>query len=309
MVLEAVGLTKDFGSVRAVENVTFSIGAGEVVGFLGPNGAGKSTTMRMLLGLIRPSAGKAVILGEVVRPGADCLRRVGATVDRPAVYPHLSARANVLAFTSAAGISDGRVKADRALEAVGLDPSLSTAAGRFSTGMRQRLATALALVREPAVVILDEPSDGLDPLGAAHLRELLVSVASSGAAVLLSSHRLTEVERVCSRVAMIVSGRLVAQGSLAELLGPATELRLSFADGHACAAAAAILDSVGAAPRTESLGMTLTSSLDRVTSAEQLAFLAGAGLSPTGIEQRARSLEELFIDLARPADVRVGSGR
>jgi ABC-2 type transport system ATP-binding protein len=214
-IIEATGLTKHYGPVAAVDGLSFSVEAGQVVGFLGPNGAGKTTTLRMLLGLVRPDKGNAVIDGEPYTslPAPAC--RVGAVLEASNCHPGRTARNHLRAQALAAGIDPGR--ADDVLDLVGLAAAADRRAGTFSLGMRQRLGLAAALLGDPDVLILDEPTNGLDPEGVRWLRDLVRDMAADGIAVLVSSHLLAEVAQTVDAVIIINSGRLVAEAPIGEL--------------------------------------------------------------------------------------------
>jgi ABC-2 type transport system ATP-binding protein len=214
-IIEAIGLTKYYGQVAAVDGLSFSVEAGQVVGFLGPNGAGKTTTLRMLLGLIRPDEGNAVVDGEPYTSLRAPACRVGAMLEASNCHPGRNARNHLRIQALAAGIDPGR--ADDALNLVGLSEAACRRAGTFSLGMRQRLSLAAALVADPGVLILDEPANGLDPEGVRWLRDLIRDRAANGAAVLVSSHLLAEVAQTVDAVIIINSGRLVAEAPIGEL--------------------------------------------------------------------------------------------
>ncbi len=211
------GLTKSFGALRAVDGLSFTVEPGTVTGFLGPNGSGKSTTLRMILGLVAPDAGRATLGGrryaELPRPTDE----VGAVLDATGFHPARSGRDHLRVYCTANGYPVRR--ADEVLDVVGLSGAARRPVRGYSLGMRQRLALAGALLGDPAVLVLDEPANGLDPEGMAWLRRLLRDLAAAGRAVLVSSHVLFELEQLVDRVVVIAAGRLVAQGSLAELVG------------------------------------------------------------------------------------------
>src|SRR6266487_7071186 len=215
VVIETTGLTKRYGSgVLAVSDLDLAVRRGEVYGFLGPNGAGKTTTLRMLVGLIRPTAGTARVLGQP--PGVSgALGRIGSLIEAPAFYPYLSGRDNLRVVARFCGVAEERV--DAALEEVGMRARGSDRFSTYSLGMRQRLGVAGALIKEPEVLILDEPTGGLDPQGVVEMRELIRSLGQRGRTVMLSSHLLGEVEQTCDRIGVIQTGRLVAEGTLEEL--------------------------------------------------------------------------------------------
>jgi ABC-2 type transport system ATP-binding protein len=214
-IIEAAGLTKHYGPVAAVDELSFTVEAGQVVGFLGPNGAGKTTTLRMLLGLVRPDAGSALIDGQPYTslPAPAC--RVGAVLEASNCHPGRSARDHLRIQALAAGLDPSR--ADDVLDLVGLTDAADRRAGKFSLGMRQRLGLATALLADPDVLILDEPTNGLDPEGVRWLRDLIRDMATGGTAVLVSSHLLAEVAQTVDSVIIINSGRLVAQSPIGEL--------------------------------------------------------------------------------------------
>jgi ABC-2 type transport system ATP-binding protein len=223
LAIETRRLSKRFpNGVLAVDDVAMHVRRGEVYGFLGPNGAGKTTTLRMLLGLCRPSAGEARVAGE--QPGtAAGLRRIGALIEAPGFYPYLSGRENLRVVARMAGDAALR-RVDEVLDLVDLTSRAGRKFATYSTGMKQRLGVAAALLKDPQLLILDEPSNGLDPQGMAEMRRLIKDIAGDGRTVLLSSHLLGEVEQICDRVGVIHSGRLVRESTLAEMRGEPTLL-------------------------------------------------------------------------------------
>ena len=217
--IQADGLTRRYGRRRAVEQLTFAVTAGQICALLGPNGAGKTSTMRMLVGLARPDAGTARIAGQPVHLGAPVLRRVSVLIDGPAFVPHLTGTANLRLLWAASrrawpprGLTD-------ALDLAGLGSAIDRKVRGYSTGMKQRLMLAHAVMREPDVLILDEPATGLDPAEVRALRQHLAARAAGGATVLISSHQLAEVQLLASHVIVLHHGRLVADGPLDTLLG------------------------------------------------------------------------------------------
>ena len=217
-VIETRGLTKAFGAIRAVDDLSLQVPRGGVFGLLGPNGSGKTTTMGMLLGLIRPTSGGIWLFEdpvEGVRPQA--LRRIGAIVEEPSFYPYLSGRNNLRYFQGICGDASSQ-DVDRLLELVGLSERANSKFNTYSMGMKQRLGIAYALLGDPEVLFFDEPTNGLDPAGMNEVRSLIRRLGSSGSTVLLSSHLLYEVEQVCDSVAILSRGRLVAQGNVHQIL-------------------------------------------------------------------------------------------
>src|SRR6266853_351834 len=216
-IVETHSLTKRYGSgVLAVNSVDMSVRRGEVYGFLGPNGAGKTTTLRMLVGLIRPTSGTAVVAGH--QPGEPAgLARIGSLIESPGFYPYLSGRENLRVVADLASVHRKRV--EEVLDIVELSSRAGRKCGTYSTGMKQRLGVAAALLKDPELLILDEPTNGLDPQGMAEMRKLIKDIGQGERTVLLSSHLLGEVEAICDRVGVISNGRLVTQSTVQELLG------------------------------------------------------------------------------------------
>jgi ABC-2 type transport system ATP-binding protein len=214
--IDVQGISKHFGSVLAVEDLSFSVARGRIVGFLGPNGAGKTTTLRMVLGLVNPSAGRATIDGRAYGELEDPVRTVGALLDGGMLHPGRSGRNHLRAIARSAGIDEVRVQ--ELLELVALADAADRRAGGYSLGMRQRLGLAAALLGDPPVLVLDEPANGLDPQGIRWLRDFLRARAAEGRAVLVSSHVLAEVSQIADEVVVIDHGRSVAQAPLVELI-------------------------------------------------------------------------------------------
>ena len=214
--IEVAGLTKRFGPVLAVDDLSFTADEGRVVGFLGPNGAGKTTTLRMLLGLVNPTSGRAVVQGSRYGELGDPVHTVGSVLDGGMFHPGRSGRNHLRALAKAAGIGDARV--DELLQLVALSDAANRRAGGYSLGMRQRLGLAAALLGDPQVLVLDEPANGLDPQGIRWLRDFLRTLAKEGRAVLVSSHVLAEVAQTADDVVVINKGRSVAQAPLTEIM-------------------------------------------------------------------------------------------
>ena len=219
--IELIGLTKRYGPRTAVDGLTLTVRPGEVTGFLGPNGAGKSTTMRLILGLDRPTAGTALVAGKTLAEHHAPLQAIGALLDAKGVHPNRSARNHLRALAATTGIDDGRV--DEVLRIVGLDGVAATRAGRFSLGMGQRLGLAAALLGDPAVVMLDEPINGLDPEGIVWMRKMLRHLADEGRTVFVSSHLMTEMALVADRFVIIGRGRLLADLTAADVQAHAVQ--------------------------------------------------------------------------------------
>ena len=290
--VETSGLGKRYGSISAVRDLNISVRRGEVYGFLGPNGAGKTTTLRMLLGLIKPSSGTAKVLGE--EPGSPLsLQGVGALVESPAFYPYLSGRDNLRLMADYCGAPHQRV--DEVLEQVELAGRARDKFKKYSLGMKQRLGVAAALLKDPELLILDEPTNGLDPKGMADMRALIRRVGHGERTVLLSSHLLGEVEQVCDRVGVIHKGELLTEGTVDELRGgggilvkvePVEEAR-KIAAGLAWVGGAKIED-----------GM-LVLEVDPEKAAEINARLVSEGLRVSELRPVGISLEDAFLELTR----------
>ena len=226
--IEAHDVSKRYRRVNAVDHVTLAVRPGQVCALLGPNGAGKTSTMRILVGLSRPDTGHARIAGEPVSLGAPVLRRTGVLIDGPAFVPHLSGLRNLKLLWAAARQPWPPPGLDAALDLAGLGPALDRRVKGYSTGMKQRLALAQAMMREPDVLILDEPANGLDPAEIRALRRHLAARAATGAAVLVSSHLLAEVQQLATHIVVMNRGRLIAAGPLTDVLGEAGNLEDAF---------------------------------------------------------------------------------
>jgi ABC-2 type transport system ATP-binding protein len=225
------GLTKRLGrGVPALDGLDLVVQAGQIVGLAGPNGAGKSVTMKILLGLVRPSAGRVELFGEPARPGAKALARVGALVDGPGFVPHLSGIENLRLSARMAGAAVSEDEIDRAVEIAGLGEALERPFATYSHGMRYRLGLAQALLGEPELLLLDEPTTGLDPAHVVEIRAAIAAAAARGATVLFSSHQLSEIERVCTHAAVMRGGRLISFGSVAGLRGAHASLDAAYLD-------------------------------------------------------------------------------
>lgn len=288
-VVVARGLTKRYRSgVLAVDAVDLQVNRGEVYGFLGPNGAGKTTTMRMLLGLIRPTSGSVTVLGQP--PGAPAgLSRIGALVESPGFYPYLSGRDNLRVLARYAGVPDSRV--EEVLGVAGLSDRAGDTFSRYSLGMKQRLGVASTLLNDPDLLVLDEPTNGLDPAGMADMRRLIARLGAEGRAVLLSSHQLGEVEQVCDRVGVISGGRVIAESTVAELRGQAELVVVATPLADAARAAAALLGESAVQRR----GDALRCQIDPARVGELNRALVRAGVDVTELRRDERSLEEVFL--------------
>jgi ABC-type multidrug transport system ATPase subunit len=287
------GLTKTYGHVRAVDAVDLDVREGDVYGFLGANGSGKTTTVRMLLGLVMANDGEAELFGEPMpKSSSTVLPRIGALVEGPGAYPHLSGRANLALFDAAAGPrvrrADRQARIGEVLEQVGLDPSDKRPTKAYSLGMKQRLGLAAALVRRPPLLVLDEPTNGLDPQGIRDIRELLLALNREGTTIFLSSHLLAEIEQMSTRVGVLDRGRLVLQQDMADIRAATGLVRVRTPD---VGAAIALLDG---RVRQRDTGEVVVRADD---TAELNARLVGAGVRVTGLEPVRRTLEQVVLEV------------
>ena len=295
------GLTKRYGRVVAVDGVDLKVREGDRYGFLGPNGSGKTTLVRLLLGLVYATSGEIEVLGErVPAHSGDVLPKIGALVEGPAAYPHLSGRQN-LRLLDAAGAGGARRtrkrRIEEALEQVGLDGVDRRPVRAYSLGMRQRLGIAAALLRQPVLLILDEPTNGLDPRGIREIRDLLIRLNENGTTVFLSSHLLSEVEQLCTRVGIVDRGRLVLQDDLMNLRTPTGNVLVRTPD---VATVASLLD-----------GQVLERDGDRLVirhgdPAALNALLVGEGVRVAAIEQQRQTLEDVVLDVTGHGSDRIG---
>ena len=287
-------LTKRYGALTAVDTLDLEVRAGEVYGFLGPNGAGKTTTLRMVLGLIRPTTGEVRLFGRAPAAGAD---QVGALIEGPAFYPYLSGCDNLRVMARHARVPDSRIAA--VLDQVDLTMRAGDKYATYSLGMKQRLGVAAALLKDPKLVVLDEPTNGLDPAGMADMRTLIRRLGAAGCTVLLSSHLMTEVQELCDRVGVISGGRMVAESTVAELRGDRT-LRV-VADPLDSAARVVAARWGADCVRADDGALDIT--LDPAQAAAVNAELVAAGISVSELTTRERSLEQAFFDLTEHTHV------
>src|SRR3954468_22580164 len=229
--IEAVGLSKRFGPVQAVNELSFVVEPGSICGLLGPNGAGKTTTVRLAVGLIRADKGRSTMLGEEVHPSSPVLRRVGLLVEKPAFVPYLSGLKNLQLHWAAGGESWPPPGLDAAIELANLGDAIDRKVRGYSQGMRQRLGIAQALMHTPDLPVPDEPTNGMDPAETRRMRVGLAALQARGTTVLLSSHLLAEVEQICSHVLVVDHGRLVAAGTVADIIGSSQSATIEVDDG------------------------------------------------------------------------------
>ncbi|HEX7472179.1 MAG TPA: ABC transporter ATP-binding protein, partial [Candidatus Limnocylindrales bacterium] len=292
--IDTTGLTKRYGSTTALAGLTMRVASGHVFGFLGPNGAGKTTAVKLLLGLTRPDAGEGRVLDLPLGDRA-ARARIGYLPELFRYQAWLTAREVLGLHASLAGLQSRvrRTEIDRVLEVVGLATRSRDRTGGFSKGMQQRLGLAAALLGDPALVILDEPTSALDPVGREDVRTIIRDARSRGSAVLLNSHLLTEVERVCDHVAIVRRGRVVAAGTLGDLLGqPAVRLRVSELPADRSSLAAF-------GPLTDEDGWLAIRPLDPERIPDVVATVVGLGGRVHAVDPGRRSLEDVFLDLVR----------
>ncbi|HEX9068763.1 MAG TPA: ABC transporter ATP-binding protein [Ktedonobacterales bacterium] len=321
VVLRTSSLTKRFGERTAVNALSMEVHRGDVFGLLGPNGSGKTTTLRMVLGLVWPTGGDIALFGEHVSAAnrRELLRRVGAIIEQPAFYPYLTGRENLRTVSRFAGLaaSDAtRKRIDEALELVGLALRAQDSYKTYSLGMKQRLGIAAALLTEPDLILLDEPTNGLDPAGMVEVRGLIQQLSAQGVTVLLSSHLLYEVQQVCTRVAIINQGSVVAQGKVTELLSSQASLVMGFAEPAIAEQAMRVLTeaSQSAAPWLQGLsyvapesgawtppgGWLLRADAPPERAPDITALLAAQGVYVAELRHRELSLEQYFLQLTTP---------
>lgn len=311
LVISTSKLTKAFGDLVAVNNLHLQVMRGDVFGFLGPNGSGKTTTIRMLLGLIRPTAGRAFLFGmDNADQLPNILQRVGAIVETPVFYPYLSGRDNLRTIGASSGMQVGRAnnrRFDEVLEIVDLHSYEKLAYRKYSLGMKQRLGIAAALLTDPELVMLDEPTNGLDPGGVIEIRQLIKNLASIGKTVFLSSHVLHEVQQVCNRVAILQKGRLLKQGAVSELLRSSEQVEVRMdreedtrnalhAVRQAQARGASWIKAAHVWRNQENLLMLLIDA-PKARSSEINALLSRQQLFAAEIHPREGSLEQVFLQL------------
>lgn len=314
-VISTSRLTKAFGKLVAVNDLHLEVMRGDVFGFLGPNGSGKTTTIRMLLGLIRPTAGRVVIFGmdnSYQLPAI--LARVGAIVETPVFYPYLSGRDNLLVVAAASGMASGKARArrvDELLELVELRQQAKMQYRKYSLGMKQRLGIAATLLTDPELVLLDEPTNGLDPVGMVEIRQLIQRLTALGKTIFLSSHLLNEVQQVCNRVAILQRGNLIKQGNVRELLRGSEQVLVRLRTPEETRQAADLLQMArdsgadwmsGVRIEWDRLNQpTLRVDAPKARAAEINALLARRELFASELHPFEGSLEEVFLQLTTPA--------
>ncbi len=315
IVISTSRLTKAFGKLIAVNDLHLQVMRGDVFGFLGPNGSGKTTTIRMLLGLIRPTAGRAVIFGmDVIQHMPSILPRIGAIVETPVFYPYLSGMDNLHVVGAASGMVSGKAnqrRIDEVLELVELHAQAKMAYRKYSLGMKQRLGIAAALLTDPELVLLDEPTNGLDPAGMFEIRQLIQRLAALGKTIFLSSHLLNEVQQVCNRVAILQKGNLIKQGNVSELLRGSEQVLVRLNTSEETQQAKLILQEAkergadwlrAVHVQIDRQGQpTLRIDAPKSCSTEINALLARNNLFAAELHPYEGSLEEIYLQLTTPS--------
>jgi ABC-type multidrug transport system ATPase subunit len=300
IVLQTHELKKSFRKVHAVDGVSLTVSRGQVYGFLGPNGSGKTTTIGMILGLLHPNAGSVTLFGERVTPShTRPLQRVGALVGAPSLVPYLSARRNLeLLARLNPGLPPGRV--DEILEIVDLSQAADRRAGQFSTGMKQRLGIGMSLLHQPELLILDEPTNGMDPAGMREIRNLLSRLAEQDVTIFLSSHLLHEVEQICDRVGILKAGKIVAEGDVKDLLGKRAVVKVRVT---LPTKAVRLLQSLPGCRDIRPNGAYVT--VSGVTSQAVVSHLASNGVVPSEVTTGSSDLESIFLELTEDSTMEV----
>jgi ABC-2 type transport system ATP-binding protein len=295
------GVTKAYkDGFVAVRDLSFDVRKGQVLGLLGPNGAGKTTTLRMLMGLIRPTSGQIRVFGHEARPGAPVLSRLGSFVEGTGLLPHLSGRDNLTLYWAATGRPAEDAHLDEAIEVAGLGTAIDKRVRTYSQGMRQRVAIAQSMLGLPDLLVLDEPTNGLDPPQIHAMREVLRSYALTGRTVIVSSHLLSEIEQTCSHVVVMAKGEKIAQGTVEEIVGTGGAVLVGLADPGEADRAAAVLAALGEGLSVERTDDGLVVELGGVARAEALAALVAAGVGVAQFTPR-RHLEDAFLALVGEA--------
>jgi ABC-2 type transport system ATP-binding protein len=292
-VIEAIGLTKRFGAVHAVQDLSFVVEPGQICGLLGPNGAGKTTTVRMLVGLIRANQGRARLLGEDMRPSAPVLRRVGLLVEKPAFVPYLSGMRNLQLHWAAGGDPWPPIGLDEAIDLANLGTAIDRKVRGYSQGMRQRLGIAQAVMHRPELLVLDEPTNGMDPAETRRMRVGLAELSARGATVLLSSHLLAEVEQVCSHVLVVDNGTLVAGGTVADIIGAGQSVDVEVDDP---VRATMLLEAMPGVVRVTPSERGLVVELDGIRRSEIVSVLVRGGIAVDTVMPRRR-LEDAYLSI------------
>jgi ABC-2 type transport system ATP-binding protein len=291
------GVTKAYkDGFVAVRDLSFEVRRGQVLGLLGPNGAGKTTSLRMLMGLIRPTEGQISVFGHAARPGAPVLSRLGSFVEGTGLQPHLSGRDNLTLYWAATGRPLADAHLDEAIEVAGLGTAIDKRVRSYSQGMRQRVAIAQAMLGLPDLLVLDEPTNGLDPPQIHAMREVLRSYARTGRTVIVSSHLLSEIEQTCSHVVVMAKGQKIAQGTVEEIVGTGGAVLIGLAEDADADRALEVLAGLPGAGPVERTEEGLVVDLGPTSRATALSALVTAGVAVDQLTPRRR-LEDAFLSL------------
>jgi ABC-2 type transport system ATP-binding protein len=304
-VIEVVSLKKDFSGRSVIDDITFSVGKGEVFGFLGPNGAGKTTTMRILLGLLEPSSGTARVLSTDLSVDDRARRSVGVLMEKNGLYERLSAEENLDYFARLYGIERPRHRVEELLDFAGLSERRNEPVGTFSTGMKRKLGIARAILHEPEMVFFDEPTSGLDPEAQHMVRELIIGLSKKEAmTVFLNSHNLDEVQRICSRVAILHKGRIRALDSVSNLTAGMgkTAYVVTLAEPGTAPAAIDILSAAAGISGLSAEGGRLIMYLDSCPPYKVISMLVEGGIGIEEAQRTGKSLEEIYLGVMRQAE-------
>ncbi|NOX85111.1 MAG: ATP-binding cassette domain-containing protein [Chlorobi bacterium] len=295
-VLEIKNISKSYGRIRALDNFSLIVHSGEICGILGPNGSGKTTTLGLILDVLKPDSGGYLWFGE--KPTHLTRRRVGALLEQPMFYPYLSAMNNLRIIADIKGVSYNGI--DGVLETVGLTSRKTSKYRTYSMGMRQRLAIAAALLGEPEVLILDEPTNGLDPKGIADIRDLIIDIGKQGVTVLLASHLLDEVQKICSHVVILQKGKKLNEGNVKEVLSASAAYELAAADMPELRK---ILENLGYFSEIkEENGKWLCTLSQEIDPGRLNRLIADQGIYLTHLSRRKKSLEKYFLDSLNAAN-------
>jgi ABC-2 type transport system ATP-binding protein len=295
VVLHLQNLTKKYGKRLAVNNLSLDIHRGDIFGFLGPNGAGKTTTIRMLFGLVTPTSGNITILGKTLKTErAQVLPRVGALIETPALYLYMSGRDNLRAVASSlGGVPNAHI--DAVLDIVGLRGRQKDRVRTYSLGMKQRLGVAIALLQDPEILVLDEPANGLDPAGIVEMRDMMHNLAAEGKTVFISSHILSEVQQICTRVAIISQGKLVTETTIEKLLRGEGKFSVRVENTHE-ALRVIKQEPWGRDAQLDEHNAIITYA-PNYRGRDLNLFLVKAGFAPDSLSQATQDLEQIFLEL------------
>jgi ABC-2 type transport system ATP-binding protein len=301
--IEVRSVTKNFQGSRVLDGISFSVGKGEVFGFLGPNGAGKTTTLRILLGLLRPDSGEALVLGETLDTADAVRRRVGVLFENNGLIDRFTARENLMYYAELYEVSDPGERTRELLEYIGLTDRADDLVGIFSTGMKRKLGLARAILHKPEILFLDEPSSGLDPEGQKMVHDLIVDLSGKAMTIFLNSHNLDEVSRVCSKVAILHRGTIRANDSIERLrAGPSgTGLEITLSDPSLADMAVTMINTLPGVTMTSQEHGQIRVALSGPSGSPVLEALIKEGFGVEEAVRRKRTLEEIYLEVVREA--------